>query len=85
MIDVNVKAMHLVTKLALLHVSPKQWIYFKCMFFGRVNPCHPYMATYYATKAYATSLTRAVERESKEAKINIKISALCPGPVIPGI
>lgn len=82
MIDVNVKAMHLVTKLALLHMCPQNsgYILNVCSSAGLI-PAGPYMATYYATKAYATSLTRAVERELKEAKINIKISALCPGPV----
>ena len=44
-------------------------------------PGGPYMATYYATKAYVTSLTRAIARELKEAGSHIYIGALCPGPV----
>lgn len=39
------------------------------------------MATYYATKAYIVSLTRAIEEELKIKKSNVHISALCPGPV----
>ena len=39
------------------------------------------MAGYYASKAYVTSLTRAVAVELKEKKSNVKVSALCPGPV----
>ena len=39
------------------------------------------MATYYASKAYVTSLTRAVALELKEAHSNVKVSLLCPGPV----
>ncbi|MBQ1639736.1 MAG: SDR family oxidoreductase, partial [Lachnospiraceae bacterium] len=41
----------------------------------------PYMATYYATKAYVTSLTRAVAVELREKKSHVRVHALCPGPV----
>ena len=44
-------------------------------------PGGPYMSTYYATKAYVTSLTCAVNHELKEAGSNVSVSALCPGPV----
>ncbi len=38
----------------------------------------PYMAEYYATKAYVLSLSNALRDELSE--YNIKVSALCPGP-----
>lgn len=41
----------------------------------------PYMATYYATKAYVASLTSSIYRELKEKNSTVRISALCPGPV----
>ena len=44
-------------------------------------PAGPYMATYYATKAYVTSITQAVARELKEEKSSIYVGCLCPGPV----
>lgn len=44
-------------------------------------PGGPYMAAYYASKAYVTSLTRGVARELKEAGSPVKVFALCPGPV----
>ena len=44
-------------------------------------PGGPYMAGYYAGKAYVTSLTRAVAVELKEKGSKVKVSALCPGPV----
>ncbi len=44
-------------------------------------PGGPYMAGYYASKAYVTSLTRAVAVELEEMGSKVKISALCPGPV----
>ena len=39
------------------------------------------MATYYATKAYVTSLTRAVAEELSEKKSRVYVGCLCPGPV----
>ena len=39
------------------------------------------MATYYATKNYVVSLTGAIYEELKRENSNVKISALCPGPV----
>ena len=39
------------------------------------------MATYYATKAYVTSLTSALAEELREAGSDVYVGALCPGPV----
>jgi NAD(P)-dependent dehydrogenase (short-subunit alcohol dehydrogenase family) len=44
-------------------------------------PAGPYMAGYYATKAYMASLTRAVAEELRQAKSPVYVSCLCPGPV----
>lgn len=44
-------------------------------------PAGPYMATYYATKAYVTSLTRAVAEELRECGSQVYVGCLCPGPV----
>ena len=44
-------------------------------------PAGPYMATYYATKAYVVSLTRAVAHELKQMNSPVYVAALCPGPV----
>ncbi|SDH78880.1 hypothetical protein SAMN05421493_10437 [Pseudobutyrivibrio sp. 49] len=44
-------------------------------------PGGPYMAGYYASKAYVVSLTRAVAVELKEMGSEVRVSALCPGPV----
>jgi short-subunit dehydrogenase len=38
----------------------------------------PFMATYYASKAYVLSLTEAIAHELQRTKV--KISVLCPGP-----
>lgn len=39
----------------------------------------PYMAVYYATKAYVLSLSEALHEEAKD--YGVAVSALCPGPV----
>lgn len=41
----------------------------------------PYMATYYATKAYVLRLSQAINEEISRKNKKISISVLCPGPV----
>ena len=82
MIDVNVRAVHFLTKKILLQMqrSGKGYILNVASSAGLI-PAGPYMATYYATKAYVTSLTRAVAEELRQQKSDIYIGCLCPGPV----
>ena len=44
-------------------------------------PGGPYMAGYYASKAYVASLTRGVAEELREMHSPVQVCALCPGPV----
>ena len=44
-------------------------------------PGGPYMAGYYASKAYVVSLTRGVAQELHELRSPVYVCALCPGPV----
>jgi len=44
-------------------------------------PGGPYMAGYYASKAYVVSLTRGVAEELREKRSPVYVCALCPGPV----
>ncbi len=41
----------------------------------------PLMSSYYATKAYITSMSRAINLELKMKKINVSVSSLCAGAV----
>lgn len=41
----------------------------------------PLMSSYYASKAYITSMSRAINTELKMKKINVSISTLCAGAV----
>ena len=82
MIDVNVKAMHYLFKGMLKQMGSTRKTYIlNVASSAGLMPAGPYMATYYATKAYVTSLTRAVAQELKEQESNVRVSCLCPGPV----
>ena len=79
MIHVNIRAVHIFTKL-MVRKMRKGYLLNVASVAG-LMPGGPYMATYYATKAYVTSFTRAVARELKEHKHPLYIGSLCPGPV----
>jgi hypothetical protein len=82
MVDVNVKAVHLLTKLVLRQMDYQEGGYLlNVASSAGLLPAGPYMATYYATKAYVASLTRAIARELAEIGSNVYVGALCPGPV----
>ena len=83
MIDVNIKALHTLMKLALqkMEKNTTQTYLLNVASSAGLLPAGPYMATYYATKAYVTSLTQGVAAELKEAGSNIYVGCLCPGPV----
>ncbi len=81
MIDVNIKALHYLTKM------------FLCDFMKRDNGrilnvassagfmAGPKLSTYYATKNYVLRLSEAIYEELRRNKSNVHISVLCPGPV----
>lgn len=81
MINTNVTAVHILTKLYLKDMTKenKGHILNVASIAGFMPG--PLMATYYATKNYVVSLSRAINRELKKEKSNVKISILCPGPV----
>ena len=82
MIKVNDIAMHILFKGILQKmVAQESGQILNVASSAGLLPGGPYMATYYASKAYVTSLTRAVAQELKEKNINVSVSALCPGPV----
>lgn len=79
MIETNVRALHILTKRivqqmeeqgggALLNVG-------SC---AGLMPAGPYMAAYYATKAYVVSLTSAVAEELREMHSPVYVGCLCP-------
>lgn len=82
MIDVNSKAVHMFMKFALLKMKKKDRGYIlNVASSAGLLPAGPFMSTYYATKAYVTSLTQAVAEELRQQKSHIYVGCLCPGPV----
>jgi uncharacterized protein len=75
MINVNIKALHILTKEILKDFKKKDrgYILNVASSAGLLDG-GPYMATYYATKAYVTSLTSSIYEELKEAGSNVHIS-----------
>lgn len=81
MINTNIKAYHILMKLFLKDFTKRNY--------GRILNIAsmsgfmpgPYMATYYATKAYIINLTLGVYEELKQLNSNVELSVFCPGPV----
>lgn len=81
MINLNVKAYHVLTKLFLNDFIKRDSGYILNVSSSASFQPGPLMATYYSTKAYVTNLTLAIYEELRRKKSNVKISCLCPGPV----
>lgn len=81
MIDVNVRAVHILTKLFVRYFNERGE--------GRIlNVASsagffpgPLLSTYYATKNYVVRLSEALSEELKNAGSPVTVSCLCPGPV----
>ncbi len=81
MIDTNIIAVHTLTKLFLQDFIKKNKGYILNVASIAGFFSGPLMAAYYATKNYVVSLTGAIYEELRRKNSNVKISALCPGPV----
>ena len=82
MVDVNVRALHLLTKGVLPDLVARDSGYIlNVASLAGLMPGGPLMTTYYATKAYVVSLTNSISHELKMTGSKVRISALCPGPV----
>lgn len=81
MIDTNIVALHILTKLFLQDMvkTDKGHILNVASIAGFMPG--PLMATYYSTKSYVVRLTQSIRHELFKQKSKVKISALCPGPV----
>lgn len=81
MIDVNVGAVHILTKLFLRDFSARDKGYILNVASIAGFMPGPLMATYYATKNYVVRLTEAVREELRCQRSGVYIGAFCPGPV----
>ncbi len=81
MIQTNIIAYHILTKLYLIDMKAKgSGKILNVASIAGFMP-GPLMATYYATKAYIVKLSESIREELKKEKSDIQISILCPGPV----
>lgn len=81
MIDLNIKAYHILTKLFLKDfIKKNRGTILNVASMAGFMP-GPYMASYYATKAYIVNLSLAIYQELKNDNSNVSISVFCPGPV----
>lgn len=81
MIDTNVKATHILTKLYLTEMKKKNCGHILNVASIAGFMSGPLMATYYATKNYVVSLSKAINKELQKAGSKVHVSVLCPGPV----
>ena len=81
MINTNVVAMHVLTKLFLKDMKQKEKGYILNVASIAGFMPGPLMASYYASKAYVVRLTQALREELNKEKSHVKLSVLCPGPV----
>lgn len=81
MIDTNIRAVHILTKLAVRDFTARGRGYILNVASAAGFLPGPLMSTYYATKNYVLRLTEAIQEELRRAGSPVRISALCPGPV----
>ncbi len=81
MIDLNIKTPHILTKLFLKDFIKKNNGYILNVASSAGFMAGPNLNTYYATKNYILKLSMAINEELRSRNINVKVCALCPGPV----
>ena len=82
MIDLNIKCLHILTKLFVNNVYTKRILNVASS--AGLMKGGPLMSGYYATKSYVCSYSFALYEELRRNNSDKKISVLCPGPVDTG-
>lgn len=81
MIDTNITAVHILTKLFLKDFIKRDSGHILNVASSAGFMPGPLLSTYYATKNYVLRLSEAIYQELKHNRSNVRISVLCPGPV----
>ncbi len=81
LIHTNVLAVHILTKLFLRDMVKRNSGYILNVGSASGFLAGPTFSSYYASKNYVVRLTQAIHEELRRDKVNVKVSALCPGPV----
>lgn len=81
MINVNIKAVHILTKLFLRDFVKRNSGYILNVASAAGFLAGPLMSTYYATKSYVVRLTHAIYEELRRRNSDVYVGVFCPGPV----
>lgn len=81
LIDTNIRAVHVLTKLFLADFIRRDSGYLLNVASAAGYLPGPQMAAYYASKSYVLCLTQAIREELAHAHSRVGVTALCPGPV----
>lgn len=81
MIDVNIRALHILTKLFYRDFKKRDSGYILNVASSAAFQPGPLLSSYYASKAYVLRLTEALAEELRRDGSRVYIGALCPGPV----
>lgn len=81
LIDVNIRALHILTKLFLQDFEKRNRGRILNVASSAGFLTGPMLSSYYASKNYVVRLTLAIREELRRSGSKVKISVLCPGPV----
>lgn len=81
LINVNIKAVHILTKLFLRDFKKKNSGHILNVASSAGFMTGPLMSSYYASKNYVVRLSLAIHEELRRTDSGVKISIFCPGPV----
>ena len=81
MINLNIKALHILMKLYLRKMEEKNSGYILNVASSAAFFPGPMFSSYYSSKAYVYRMTLAIYEELRRKKSKVGISVLCPGPV----
>lgn len=84
LIDLNIKAYHILTKLFLKDMVKRNSGRILNVASSAAFQPGPLLSSYYGSKAYVYNLSMAIYEELRRLKSHVKISILCPGPVNTG-
>ncbi len=81
MINVNIKAFHILFKLFLRDFKKRGCGYILNTASAAGFIPGPWFSSYYASKSYIVRMTQAVYEELRSTRSGVHVSMLCPGPV----
>lgn len=84
LIDLNIRAVHILTKLFLQDFAARDRGMIMNVASMAGFTAGPLMSSYYASKNYVLRLTQAIQEELRQSRRNVHVCALCPGPVKTG-